>query len=213
MWLLPFVSELILVVQSSTFLISETTCPGSFYAGDFAADYDAFFFMEMDAVPVRPGWIDQFLLEARAMRGAIRGSSYRGEQQGEGTIFYGKFGMKWQAPSNYIIIYIYKCNLCKCNVNEIFGYSSRCSRLSCSVELHHAQCLIVGCTGVPKIAWKMTWTIGQLESFFWSYVALCVAINQDFRKQTTYVQEISSKDSSKMYGMSTVADLRDAGRI
>ncbi|CAL1128066.1 unnamed protein product [Cladocopium goreaui] len=54
-----------------------------FYAGDFMADYDAFFFMEIDAVPVRAWWIEQLLLETvetkTATASAIRGSGYRGD--------------------------------------------------------------------------------------------------------------------------------------
>eukprot|EP00435_Cladocopium_sp_Y103_P036360 s1429_g9.t1 len=58
---------------------------GSFYAAEFTADYDAFFFMEIDAVPVRPRWMDQLLLEV-PRASAIRGSGYRGD------LFEGPFG-------------------------------------------------------------------------------------------------------------------------
>ncbi|CAE7294028.1 CSMD1, partial [Symbiodinium pilosum] len=43
-------------------------------------DYSAFYFMEFDAVPIRPGWLEQFILEAFTYPpAAIRGSRYRGE--------------------------------------------------------------------------------------------------------------------------------------
>ncbi|CAE7350571.1 CSMD1, partial [Symbiodinium natans] len=53
---------------------------GSFFNGTFPATYDSFYFMEIDAVPVRPFWLDQFIAEATIYpRAAIRGSRYRGD--------------------------------------------------------------------------------------------------------------------------------------
>ncbi|CAJ1411369.1 unnamed protein product [Effrenium voratum] len=50
---------------------------GSFYEGNFS-NYDAFYFMELDAVPVQPWWLEQFVGEALYYpRAAIRGSRYR----------------------------------------------------------------------------------------------------------------------------------------
>ncbi|CAJ1431512.1 unnamed protein product [Effrenium voratum] len=52
---------------------------GSFYEGNFS-NYDAFYFMELDAVPVQPWWLEQFVGEALYYpRAAIRGSRYRGD--------------------------------------------------------------------------------------------------------------------------------------
>lgn len=51
------------------------------YTGTFADQYDSVFWMEMDAVPIRPGWLDVLETEAMempAMNMAIRGSMYRG---------------------------------------------------------------------------------------------------------------------------------------
>ncbi|CAE7476983.1 unnamed protein product [Symbiodinium sp. CCMP2592] len=47
------------------------------FTGAFAGEYDSFFWMEMDAVPVMANWLDKFVEEAAempAMNMAIRGS-------------------------------------------------------------------------------------------------------------------------------------------
>eukprot|EP00435_Cladocopium_sp_Y103_P013463 s4178_g3.t1 len=49
----------------------------SFGDGTFG-NYDAFYFMEFDAVPVRGNWLHQFVAEAYDETVAIRGSRYRG---------------------------------------------------------------------------------------------------------------------------------------
>ncbi|CAE7906190.1 unnamed protein product, partial [Symbiodinium necroappetens] len=51
------------------------------FTGAFAGEYDSFFWMEMDAVPVMANWLDKFVEEAAempAMNMAIRGSPYYG---------------------------------------------------------------------------------------------------------------------------------------
>ncbi|CAE7194110.1 unnamed protein product [Symbiodinium sp. CCMP2592] len=51
------------------------------FSGAFAGEYDSFFWMEMDAVPVKANWLDKFVEEAAempAMNMAIRGSLYEG---------------------------------------------------------------------------------------------------------------------------------------
>lgn len=50
----------------------------SFYDGTFGT-YDAMFFMELDAEPVRSNWLMQFISEAYDPFTAIRGSRYRGD--------------------------------------------------------------------------------------------------------------------------------------
>lgn len=50
----------------------------SFRDGTFG-NYDAFYFMEFDAVPVRDNWLQQFVAEAYDATVAIRGSRYRGD--------------------------------------------------------------------------------------------------------------------------------------
>lgn len=50
----------------------------SFRDGTFG-NYDAFYFMEFDAVPVRDNWLHQFVAEAYDATVAIRGSRYRGD--------------------------------------------------------------------------------------------------------------------------------------
>ena len=51
------------------------------YTGIFANTYSIIFWMEMDAVPVKSGWLDKFVEESTEMwreNIAIRGSGYRG---------------------------------------------------------------------------------------------------------------------------------------
>ncbi|CAE7245212.1 unnamed protein product [Symbiodinium natans] len=51
--------------------------------GEFMDMYDTFFLMEMDAVPIKSGWLDQFETEALEMPGgnmAVRGSQYLGDK-------------------------------------------------------------------------------------------------------------------------------------
>ena len=44
--------------------------------------FDVIHCQEMDAVPIRPFWLDQFILEVLEYpRAAIRGSPYRGGKQ------------------------------------------------------------------------------------------------------------------------------------
>lgn len=50
----------------------------SFYDGTFGS-YDAFYFMELDAVPVRGNWLQQLVEEAYDDSMAVRGSRYRGD--------------------------------------------------------------------------------------------------------------------------------------
>ncbi|CAE7811653.1 unnamed protein product [Symbiodinium sp. KB8] len=48
----------------SKFGVDRQSNQGSFFNGTFPASYDSFYFMEIDAVPVRPFWLDQFIAEA-----------------------------------------------------------------------------------------------------------------------------------------------------
>ncbi|CAE7717815.1 unnamed protein product, partial [Symbiodinium pilosum] len=53
------------------------------YTGPFKGMYDSFFLMEMDAVPIKAGWLDQFETEALEMPSqnmAVRGSQYLGDK-------------------------------------------------------------------------------------------------------------------------------------
>ena len=53
------------------------------YTGSYMNMYDSFFLMEMDAVPIKNYWLDQFEMEAHEMPGqnmAVRGSQYLGDK-------------------------------------------------------------------------------------------------------------------------------------
>ncbi|CAE7351799.1 unnamed protein product, partial [Symbiodinium pilosum] len=53
------------------------------YMGDWKGMYDAFFLMEMDAVPIKHYWLEQFEMEAAEMKPgnmAVRGSQYLGDK-------------------------------------------------------------------------------------------------------------------------------------
>ena len=53
------------------------------YAGPYMNMYDSFFLMEMDAVPIKNYWLDQFEMEAHEMPDnnmAVRGSQYLGDK-------------------------------------------------------------------------------------------------------------------------------------
>ena len=67
--------------------------------GEFMDMYDTFFLMEMDAVPIKSGWLDQFETEALEMPGgnmAVRGSQYLGDKW---DLF------KWMMPT-YLVDHI-----------------------------------------------------------------------------------------------------------
>ncbi|CAE7351814.1 unnamed protein product, partial [Symbiodinium pilosum] len=53
------------------------------YMGPYKGMYDSFFLMEMDAVPIKQYWLDQFEMEAHEMPAqnmAVRGSQYLGDK-------------------------------------------------------------------------------------------------------------------------------------
>ncbi|OLQ13210.1 hypothetical protein AK812_SmicGene2831 [Symbiodinium microadriaticum] len=52
----------------SKFGVDRQSNQGSFFNGTFPASYDSFYFMEIDAVPVRPFWLDQFIAEVQQLR-------------------------------------------------------------------------------------------------------------------------------------------------
>ncbi|CAE7257297.1 unnamed protein product, partial [Symbiodinium sp. CCMP2456] len=53
------------------------------YMGEYMDMYDSFFLMEMDAVPIKDNWLDQFEMEAHEVHDndqAVRGSQYLGDK-------------------------------------------------------------------------------------------------------------------------------------